>query len=147
MHELFIRKHRQAAACKKWIGRDIFKSKRKKIQFTCGGLVFQLHFSQVQASMAVLVLTYLYFSILEAACAFVNVENCTSRIQLGVDKVKTERNRTSFEHTLSNTENDRKLPAIAQRPLIRLRINIVWICTDRMNFDTIFLTHTLRPPG
>ena len=55
-------------------------------------------------------LAHLYFAVLEAARAFVNVQNCTSRVQLCVDKAKTARDRAFPEQTLTGTENNRKLP-------------------------------------
>ena len=51
-----------------------------------------------------------YFAILEAARAFVHVQNRTSRVQLCIHKAKTARDCASPEQALSGTKNDRKLP-------------------------------------
>jgi hypothetical protein len=55
-------------------------------------------------------LANLHLAVVEAARAFVDVQNCTGRVQLRVDKAKTAWDRASAEQTFTGSENNRKLP-------------------------------------
>lgn len=51
-----------------------------------------------------------YFAIFEAARALVDVQDCTRRVQLCVDKPETARDRAFSKQALAGAENNGKLP-------------------------------------